>query len=195
MIWSCSMVCLGAVLSHSSCISLTNKTIITISSLQTTIGSAVMYILQGCDAYKLLTTGARTQVQVFLCSCVSTTRILWLLSPCAWGDSIVCCQKQRIVFIERISLSHFKQSVFPMMDIYVLQKQVLKDQRRSFFPGVNKSVTCLDFTFLGTRAIHVVFNFAFPIVPSWATSTYKYLLNDWMLLNCNENVILILCPL
>ena len=29
-----------------------------------------MYILQGYNAYKLLTTGARTQVQVFLCSCV-----------------------------------------------------------------------------------------------------------------------------
>ena len=59
-----------------------NKTIITISSLKTKIGSAVMYILQGCNAYELLTTGARTQVQVFLCCCVSTARILWLLSPC-----------------------------------------------------------------------------------------------------------------
>ena len=82
-----------------------------------------------------------------------------------------------------------------MMDIYVLQKQVLKDQRCSFFPRVNKSVTCLDGMFLGTRAIHVVFNFAFPALPNWATSTYKYLLSDWMLLNCNENVTLSLRPL
>ena len=47
-----------------------NRTIIMIGSLQTKIGSVVMYILQGYNAYKLLTTGARTQVQVFLCSCV-----------------------------------------------------------------------------------------------------------------------------
>ena len=99
------------------------------------------------------------------------------------------------IYWEDKSLSFQTESVFPMMDIYMLQKQVLKDQRCSFFPGFNKSVTCLDCTFLGTRAIHVVFNFAFPIVPNWATNTYKYLLNDWMLLNCNENVILILCPL
>ena len=78
-----------------------NKTIITISSLKTKIGSAVMYILQGCNAYELLTTGARTQVQVFLCCCVSTARILWLLSPCTWGDSTVYCQKNKGQYLLR----------------------------------------------------------------------------------------------
>ena len=135
MIWSCSLVCLGAVLSHSSYISLTSKTIIMISSLQTNTGSVVMYILQGCNAYKLLTPGARTQVQVFLCSCVSATKILWLLSPCAWGDSIVYCQKQnsRIIFIERLSLSHFKQKVFFLWWIYTCYKNKFSKTRDAPF--------------------------------------------------------------
>lgn len=75
-------MCLEAVLSHSCYIPLTNKTIITISSLKTEIGFAAMYmqILCGCNAYRLLTIGPTTLVEAFVVFYVQTANILWLLS-------------------------------------------------------------------------------------------------------------------
>lgn len=51
---------------------LTNKTTITIGSLKIEIGFVVMYIPWGYNAYTLLTTGARTQVEIFLCFCLNS---------------------------------------------------------------------------------------------------------------------------